>query len=191
MTSRQAIIRFVLCVAGSMVWLTSCRPVDPQVPWDREPMVRELVADLREFEGFTSGLAVHEVLAWRVDAHNGDRVEISLVWGRTTDDLATARWVLIQGFRHPGGDNTWHRSLSNRYLISPLTHPRPGEDRDGTWHAFQIYEHAPTAREICDFAAVDIIASAERGAYRRVSEGVQRQAWQRVAGAEPECGFAR
>ena len=58
MTSRQAIIRFVLCVAGSMVLLTSCRPVDPQVPWDRELIVRELVADLREFEGFTSDLAL-------------------------------------------------------------------------------------------------------------------------------------
>jgi hypothetical protein len=173
MTSRQAIIRFVLCVAGSMVLLTSCRPVDPQVPWDRELMVRELVADLRRFEGFTSDLAVHEVLAWRVDTHENDRVEISLVWGRTTDDLATARWVLIQGFRRPGGDNTWHRSLFHRYLKAPLTHPRPGEERDGTWHAFQIYEHAPTTREICDFAAVDIFASAELGPSGRVSEAVQ------------------
>ena len=187
MTS-QAIIRFVLSVAGSMVLLTSCRAVDPQVPWDRELMIRELVADLREFEGFTSDLAVYEVLAWRVDAN---RVEISLVWGRTTDHLATARWALIQGFRRPGGDNRWHRSLFNRYLSSPLTHPRPGEDRDGTWHAFQMYEHAPTLREICDFAAVDIFASAELGAHRRVSEGVQKQAWRRVTGGEPECGFAR
>ena len=190
MRSRQAIVRFVLRVAGSVVLLTSCRPADPEVPWKTQPMLRGLVADLRRFEGFTSDLVLHEVLAWRVNAHeNGDRVEISLVWGRTANDLATARWVLIQGFRHPGGDNTWHRSLFNRYLTSPLSHPRPGEDRNGTWHAFQEYEHAPTTREICDFAAVDIFAALERG-YRRVSEGVQRQAWRRVTGGEPECGFA-
>lgn len=190
MTSLRAIISFVLCVAGSMVLLTSCRRTDPEVPWKTEPMLHELVADLRKFEGFTSDFAHHEVLAWRVDAHDGDRIEMSLVWGRTTNDLMAARWALIQGFRRPSGDNTWRRSLFNRYLKSPLTHPRPGEDRYGTWHAFQMYEHAPTPEEICDFAAVDIFAAAtEHGLYRRVSGGVQSRAWRRVAGGEPECGF--
>ena len=189
MTPLQTVIRFGLCVAASMTFLTSCHRPDSPVPWKKERMVRELVADLRRFEGFTSDFAHHEVLAWRVVAQNGYRVEISLVWGRTTNDLATARWALIQGFRHPGGDNTWHRSLFNRYLKTPLSHARPGEDGNGTWHAFQMYQHAPTTREICDFAAVDIFATPERG-YRRVSEGVQRQAWRRAAGREPECGFA-
>jgi len=31
----------------------------------------------------------------------------------------------------------------------------PGEDLHGTWHAYRRYDHAPTVREICDFAAVD------------------------------------
>ena len=31
----------------------------------------------------------------------------------------------------------------------------PREDLHGTWHAYRRYDHAPTVREICDFAAVD------------------------------------
>ena len=189
MTSLQAIISFVLCVAGSMVLLTSCGPVDSAVPWQTEPLIHELVADLRRFEGLTSDFANHEVLVWRIDANeNGYRVESSLVWGRTTNDLATARWALIQGYRHPADNHTWRRSLFNGHLKSPLTHPRPGEDRDGTWHAFHLYDHAPTSQEICDFAAVDMFAPPP-GPYRRVSGGVRRRAWLRVTGEEPECGF--
>src|SRR5262245_7827170 len=55
----------------------------------------------------------------------------------------------------PAEAGDWHRSLFNRELRSPLTHPRPGEDPDGTFHAYQSYDQAPTVREICDFAAVD------------------------------------
>jgi hypothetical protein len=189
MISLQGVIGVALGAAASIVSLTSCRPSDSQVPWKAEPMISELVAELREFEGLASDFTDHEVLAWRVDTHENDRVEIALIWGRTTNELAKTRWALVQGFRRPGGDNRWHRSLFNRYLKAPPTHPRPSEDRDGTWHAFQMYEHAPTTREICDFAAVDFFAPPKLPPYRRISGGVQRRVWRRVAGAEPECGF--
>ena len=50
------------------------------------------------------------------------------------------------------------------------------------------YDHAPTVREICDFAAVDFFNTAKPGGYRRVSGELRKRAWLRVAG-EPSCGF--
>jgi hypothetical protein len=153
-------------------------------------MVQELTSELRRFEGLTHDFDAVEVLAWRRDARgNKERVEIALLWGRMGPAEATRGWVLVQAYRHPDGDNTWHRSLFNRELRSPLTHPRPGEDADGTWHAYQSYDHAPTVREICDFAAVDFFNADRPGSYGRVSGELREAAWLRVAGEQPRCGF--
>lgn len=50
------------------------------------------------------------------------------------------------------------------------------------------YDHAPTVREICDFAAVDFFNTEKPGGYRRLSGELRKGAWLRVAG-EPSCGF--
>jgi hypothetical protein len=192
MVSLRTATKSVLVAAALMVLLTSCGPFDSQVPWETTRMMGELTSDLRRFEGLTSDFEHYEVLAWQVNARDDrDRVEIVLVWGRTPTHRERARWALVQGFRHPDGDNRWQRSLFNRYLRSPLTHTRPGEDWDGTWHAFQMYEHATTALEICEFAIVDFFGPVvERAGYRRLSGSVQKRAWLRVTGEEPPCGFA-
>jgi hypothetical protein len=177
-------------IAAVLALATSCGPSDPPPPWDTDQMVRELTAELRRFERLTADFDQVEVLAWRVDARdNNDRVEIALLWGRTAFSDATTGWASVQGYRRPDGDNTWHRSLYNRTLKSPLTHPRPGEDRDGTWHAYQRYDHAPTVHEICDFAAVDFFNIDRHGGYRRVSGELRNTAWLRAAGEQPRCGF--
>ena len=103
-------------------------------------MVRDLTSELQRFEGLATKFDQFEVLAWRVDARGqGERVvEIALVWGRTGPVDAPTGWALVQGYRHPEAGGTWRRSLYNRELRSPLTHPRPGEDADGTWHAYSL-----------------------------------------------------
>jgi hypothetical protein len=176
-------------VAAVIVSLTACGPSDPSPPWDTDRMARDLTSDLRRFEGLATDFDRFELLAWRVDAREGDGVvQIALLWGRTGPADAPTGWALVQGYRRPEAGETWRRSLYNRELRSPLTHPRPGEDADGTWHAYHRYGHPPTVREICDFAAVDFFKTENRGEYRRVSSEVRKGAWLRVAG-EPSCGF--
>jgi len=179
-------------VAAVVVSLTACSLSDPSPPWDTNSMVRDLTSELRRFEGLATDFDQFELLAWRVDAREGDRgvVEVALLWGRTGSADAPTGWALVQGYRHPEAGDTWRRSLYNRELRSPLTHPRPGEDADGTWHAYRGYAHPPTVREICDFAAVDFFNTEKPGGYRRVSGELRKGAWLRVAG-EPSCGFGR
>jgi hypothetical protein len=157
-------------------------------------MVRELTAELREFEGLAADFAHSEVLAWRVDARadNGGVVQIVLLWGRTGPAGAPTGWALVQGFRHREEGSSWRRSLFITYLKRPLIHLRPGETADGTWHAYTHFDHPPTGREICDFAAVHFFDSdTDRGGYRRVSGQVRNRAWQRVAGERPSCAFVK
>lgn len=154
-------------------------------------MVRELTTELRR-EGLASEFTDVELLAWRLDTRgNRDRREVALIWGRTGAARTASRWVLVQGFRHPNDDDTWHRSLYFRDRGSPLTQLRPGETPDGTWHAFQHYDHAPTVREICDFGAVDFFNADNIDGYRRVEGEFRKGAWLRVADEAPRCGFAK
>jgi hypothetical protein len=153
-------------------------------------MVHDLTSDLRRFEHLTTDFDHVEVLAWRLDARgNSDRVASALLWARTGPANATTGWALVQGYGRPDDTNTWHRTLFNRELRSPLTHPRPGETPDGTWHGYQRYDHAPTSTEICEFAAVDFLGGDPQGSFRRVSGEVRKAAWFRVAGEQPRCGF--
>jgi hypothetical protein len=176
-------------VAAVIISLAACGASDPSPPWDINLMVRELTTELREFEGLASDFDRFELLAWRVDGREEDQaVEIALLWGRTGPADAPTGWALAQGYRRPEARDGWRRSLVHRELRSPLTHPRPGEDADGTWHAYRHYDHAPTVREICDFAAVDFFDAGKPAGYRRVSGALRNAAWLRVAG-EPSCGF--
>jgi hypothetical protein len=170
-------------VAAVMVCLTACGASDPSPPWDTKSMVRDLTSELRRFEGLATDFDEIELLAWRVDARDqaGPVVEIALLWGRTGTADAPTGWALVQGYRHPEEGDTWRRSLYIRELRSLLTHPRPGEDACGTWHAYRRYDHAPTVREICDFAAVDFFSTDKPGGYRRVSRALRHHAWLRVA----------
>ena len=153
-------------------------------------MLRELTSELREFEGLANDFVQSEVLAWRIDSRgDNERVEIALIWGRNGATDAPKSWALFQGYRHPKTDALWRRSLFNQYLKSPLTQLRPGDSRDGTWHAYQQYGHAPTSGEICDFARVVFLNEEERRGYRRVSGELPKAAWLRVTGEEPRCGF--
>ena len=170
----------VLC----LLTVASCAPADPAPPWDTDEMVRQLTSEFTE----------RVILAWRIDARPGvpslpripfpdgsgfvpakeDRVEIVLLWGRTGSANAPTGWALAQGFRHPGTDTPWQRSLFNRELRAPLTRLRPGEDADGTWHAYQRYDRPPTSREACDFAAVDFLAGDPL--WHRIAGGFRTQA---------------
>ena len=179
-------------VAAVTAFMTACGLSDPAPPWDTNQMVRDLTSELRRFEGLATDFDQVEVLAWRIDARGQEHrvVEIALLWGRTGPPDAPTGWALVQGYRHPEAKDTWRRSLYNRELRSSLIRPRPGEDADGTWHAFRRYDHRPTSREICDFAAVDFFNAETPGGYRRVSGALRKGAWLRVAG-EPTCGFGK
>lgn len=190
-----------------LLTLTSCAPADPHPPWDTDEMVRQLTSDLRRFEGLSADLRDSVILAWRVDARPGvptmpriplpdgsgfvstkeDRVEVVLLWGRIGPANAPTGWVLMQGYRHPGIDTPWQRSLFHRYLRAPLTRLRPGEDADGTWHAYQRYNRPPTSQEACAFAEVDFLAGAP--SWHRIAGGFRTQAWMRALGGAPPCGF--
>ena len=191
----------------SLLALTSCAPADPQPPWDADEMVRQLTSDLRRFEGLSAELSDCVILAWRVDARPGvptlpriplpdgsgfvstkeGRVEIVLLWGRIGPASAPTGWVLAQGYRHPGSDTAWQRSLINREVRARLTRLRPGEDPDGTWHAYRRYDRPPTSQEACAFAAVDFLAGDP--SWHRIAGGFRTQAWMRALGGPPPCGF--
>ncbi len=203
--SRPATSAF-LAVSITWIILTMSCVRDPQVPWDTEQMARELTAELRRFQGLSADLEEHHVVAWRVDTLRApppssrpspddprpERTQVGLLWGRTRADRTPARWLLVQGFQDADGTSRWQRAVTIRELKAPLVHPRPGEDRTGTWHGVQMYDHPPTSREICDFANVEFFGSLAEAAgnVRRVAGAVRRHAWRRVTGEEPACGFA-
>ena len=61
-------------------------------------MVRDLTSELRRFEALATDFDQFELLAWRVDARERDRVvEIALLWGRTGPADAPTGWALVQG----------------------------------------------------------------------------------------------
>jgi hypothetical protein len=186
------LIRAAMIAASSAVLGTSCTPSDPQPPWDINQMLAEVASELRDSEVVASEFSRPEVLAWRVDARdNRDRIEIALIWGRVRKAGAPMGWALVQVFRRPTDDGIWQRSLRYRELTTPLTHPRPGENPDGTWNAFQRYDHVPTAGEICDFAAVDFFNEQDREGYRRAAAKLRTCAWLRAANERPQCGLTR
>lgn len=176
--------RLALLVALS-VPLVSCGSSDA-VPWDTAQMVRELSSELRRSEGLASDLSAVEVLAWRVlERESGGPVEIVLLLGRIGAADSGQEWALVQGYRQPEQDGAWHSSAFSRDVAEPLKHLRPGETADGTWHAFQRFASRPTARDVCDFAAVDYLVTPPPN--RRTSGAFRREAWQRAIGGEPVC----
>jgi hypothetical protein len=172
--------------------MPSCARRDAKVAWDTNDMEREIAAELRKFEGLRSDFGRMEVLAWRTEERTvrpiplaRDRFTVALVWAQTAG--AVRRWALIEMFnRWTGDDKSWHRSLFWREVRFPLTHPRPGETRDGTWHAYAHYDHPPSSREICDFAAVSFL-DPNRGEYEVVAGAFRIQTWLNVVGDEPAC----
>lgn len=191
MVSGLPLVRAMIATSF-VVLVTACTRSDPQPPWDSSQMLAELTSELRGSTIAASEFSQPELLAWRVDARgNRDRVEIALLWGRLSRAGAPTGWALMQAFRHPDEDAIWHRSVRYRELMVPLPHPRPGEDSDGTWNAFQRYDHAPTTGEICDFAAVDFFNEEDRGGYHRVSGVLRARAWLRATSEQPRCGFTK
>ena len=185
-------MRIALVLVIGLSLMPSCARRDAKVPWHTGDMNREITAELRKFEGFTSDVARMEVLAWRTEERAAppiplarSRFTVALVWAQTAE--AVRRWALIQIFnRWSGDDNSWHRSLFWRELRFPLTHPRPGETQDGTWHAYASYDHTPSSREICDFANVSFL-DPNRGEYEVVAGAFRVQTWLSVVADEPAC----
>jgi hypothetical protein len=196
-------IWFLAANVACVILTTACVR-DPRC-WDTAQMARELTTELRRFAGLSADLEEHHVLAWRVDTEapltpssrplpedRRRKIQVGLLWGRTRGDPASARWVLVHGFRDADGTTPWQREIINRELKAPLLHPRPGEDRYGNWRGFHMFERPPTSREICDFADVQFFDSRFKAAgyIRRVAGAVRKHTWARVAGEDPVCGFA-
>lgn len=194
MTTPSFIRIIGLAATGLVLCLVvACGRTDPPVPWDMAQMVRELTSDFRRYERLTSDFDQTEVLAWRTCTAGAEfflgRGDTALLWGRTRTSVGASTWVLAQGYRLRSNDEPWRRCLFNRNLIAPLTHLRPGEDADGTWHGIQRYDHPPTSGEVCEFAEVDFLAGSNE--CRTVSAAIRRNAWHRVAGADPQCFLAK
>ena len=176
--------------------LSACAHGDPRVPWDTAQMAREIAGDLRRFERFDADFRQVEVLAWRsveyqqkrptpLDPIRSQRYH-ALLWVRVESRAAPPGWVLVEAGR--GEDYPWERVVAYRELIAPLTHPRPGEDPDGTWHGFARYATPPTSAQACDFARVSFLDRSFRDpGPHTVVVGLRRNAWRRVTGADPVC----
>jgi hypothetical protein len=182
----------------------ACSAGDVRVPWDATEMMRELTAELRQFERVTSEPRDVEVLAWRVIERVNERAtapglpaiairrrsETALVWGRFEAKDGASEWLLIEGFRHDG--EVWVRSMIFTELKAPARPLRPGETADGTWHGFNRYAKPPTSTGICEFASVSFLA-----AWREIRDDLWRlekragdvrlESWRRVTGEEPAC----
>lgn len=197
-----------LAVAGlCLLSVASCAPADPVPPWEPDEMVRQLLPDLRYFEGPPPEFSETEILAWRIDSEPGQpsrpripvpggsgfmppqerRVERALLWRRRGPRSAPLDWALVQVHRFPGSETPWQRAVISRELTAPLTRLRPGEAADGTWHGYQRYDWPPTSRDACDFAAVAFLA--DDPPWLRIAGAFRHRAWTRAIGAAPVCGF--
>jgi hypothetical protein len=192
-----------LCLA-----LTSCASADQAPPWDSAEMIRELTSELRLFEGLPSEFSEALVLAWRIDTRPAttsspripvpggsgfmptqpDRIEVALLWGRVVPQRGPGSWALVQGWRRPVDGEPWRRTVINRDLSAPLTHLRPGEDADGTWHGYQRYDRPPTSTDACSFAAVDFLT--RDLSWEQVAGAFQTRNWTRALGEAPVCQFS-
>lgn len=180
-----ALLAFALCIAPPV------EPRDPEVPWDTKQLERDITPELRRVERLPGDFDRFEVLAWRriekaspIVPLQRARLDIALLWGRTH---APQQWALVQAFTWWGDEDRWRRSVFWRELIVPLAQTRPGEDKDGTWHAYAPYDHPPSSREICEFAQVSFLDLSDEADYHVMSRGVRLHAWLDVAGAEPAC----
>jgi hypothetical protein len=171
-------------------------------------MIRELTSELRLFEGLPSEFSEALVLAWRIDTRPAttstpripvpggsgymptqpDLIEVALLWGRVAPERGPGLWALVQGWRRPVDGEPWRRTVINRDLSAPLTHLRPGEDADGTWHGYQRYDRPPTSTEACSFAAVDFLTRDLW--WEQVAGAFQTRNWTRALGEAPVCQFS-
>ena len=186
----------LLTLAVLATLLAACRASDPPVPWPTADMLGELTADLRRHAGIRGDFARTEVLGWRIHERTGPayppvppsiaRVRVVLLWGEAVGEGGPA-WLLVQGHRHDD-EREWRRSLLFRELTAPLTNPRPGETRDGTWLAYHGYDRPPTSAEICDFARVQFLAAAAPP-WRATAAVLRVRTWTAVAGSPPACAI--
>jgi hypothetical protein len=204
-------------ISGAMIdslrsrqWVTlvaflsaACAVTDADMPWDGEDMISEVSTELRRFERIGLDRSNAEVLAWRTIERSETlaaprglpavllrrRSDRALLWARGELRTGAAGWLLVDAFRHDR--EQWRRSLINRQYSAPPTSLRPGETADGTWHGVAEYGHAPTSREICEFANVSFLATSPEphdGEWRvKSTGGLRQQAWRRVARDEPAC----
>lgn len=194
--SRRAMVALSICAA-----LSACAPGDSRVPWDTSQMAREIARDLRQFERFEAEFRQVEVLGWRtVESQQRRPAPLdpirrrdyhALVWVRAESAAGAAVWVLVEAAQ--GEDDPWRRVIINRELPrelrAPLTHPRPGEDPDGTWHGFARYPTPPTSADVCDFARGAFLKPFQPPDSHVVVGELRRKTWWRVTGAEPVCGM--
>lgn len=195
---RIASVVLLLCV-------TSCWAGDPPAPWNQSDIVRDLTAELRQYEHLDGALTQAEVLAWRRPVSESKPVEFPpsapvpapvqrtrsdsvLLWARTGSG-ADSRWILIQAYRNPAQQNRWRRTVINRELRSPPPPLWPGETPDGTWHGLQRFDHAPTSEEVCGFARVEFLGMRWTREWRTVEGRIRESTWRRVTGAAPACRF--
>jgi hypothetical protein len=196
-----------LAVGVLLVALASCVPADRNPPWDTAEMIGELTSELRMFEKLPAEFSEALVLAWRIDTRPAststppiplpdgsgfmtappERIEVAFLWGRIGPESAPSSWALVQGWRRPAQGGPWRRTMINRELSAPLTHLRPGEDADGTWHGYQRYDEPPTSRNACSFAAVDLLTG--DSSWQRVTGGFLTRNWTRAFGEAPACRF--
>jgi hypothetical protein len=188
--------------AAVVMWLSvvlpACAARDAPVPWDTEQMAREIAHDLRRFERFGAQFRQVEVLAWRIlEIQRSQPASLqpvrrraydALVWVRVATAAGAPAWLLV----HADGDedSPWRRVVINREVVARLTHPRPGEDPDGTYHGFIRYATSPTSEQVCEFARVAFLEPYLGPDSHIVAAELRRPAWRRVTGAEPVCGLS-
>lgn len=195
-TSHGVRLGWSIAIAALLTLYAAPGMRDPEPPWDRNRMARDIAQDLKRYEGLRGELERVDVLAWRHAEKEAPPVpmrryfvDIALVWGRTA--TSPPGWILVQTVNQArGADLRWQRSFIWRYLRSPLTHLRPGEAADGTWRAYAPYDHPPTSREICAFAAVSFLAASGSAEFQTTSSGLRLNTWLALTGSEPACDMA-
>jgi hypothetical protein len=192
-----------IAVALVVMFAPSCALLDEPAPWDTAEIVRDVTKSLRDNELLTSDLERTEILAWRILTSTADdrdpiplkrvsRMGVVLLWGRARVGTGAPGWLLVEVYRLRS-DDRWERPIVNINLNGPLRHPvRPGELPDGTLTGVQLYDHPPTSREACAFAAVQYLDAERRPDSLQMEQSVVRKrAWVSLTGSDPACDMTK
>ena len=153
-------------------------------PWTANEILHDVEPELREFDGVTHPIAEAQILMWHIerDSERGFIVEEALLWRRSGAKGPGESRALVHAFRHPSGDNVWHRSVS--YIETKDESAVPH-----TRHGYRRFQKQPTATDVCAFLLHVRGLGLDTG-LSRVSGGFPQAAWRRLVGRDAPCSFS-
>ena len=155
-----------------------------QPPWTANEILRDVKPELREFDGVTEEFAEVHILMWQVerDAERDFIVEEARLWTRSDTRRQGEGWALVHAFRHPSGDNVWHRSVS---YIETKDESRVPHTRLG----YRRFQTLPSATDVCAFL-LHVRGLGLDSGFSHLSGDFPKATWRRLVGREAPCSFS-